>query len=352
MPITEHRNSVAELGSLRGSERREIVGKDRSHSAYSTEEWLAWRRTGVGGSDAPVILGMSPYQGWLSLYVSKTDQGLDPHEPMEAAYWGQQLEQLVALEFEKRAGHVRVVEPGTLYRHRDPAREFMIATPDRFVMDAATGHIVGILEIKTTSARRGDEWGDNPAPFAYAQLQHYLEVLDCPQGWIAVLIGGQRYRHYHVLRDQPFIDHLADLEAEFWQHVLEGRPPEPDGKDATTSIINTAFQNAVEQSSTELSGAAAEAVVRLRELGSVGQDREVDRLRNVIRLALGENEIGTLDGVPVVSWRAQNRSVLDSQRLRREFPEAAAACERVSTSRVLRVHNREKPGDPQYELED
>src|SRR5262249_26782935 len=58
-------------------------GKLRDGRAYTSEEWLAWRRTGIGGSDAPVIMGLSPYRGLLSLYVDKKDLGLDPREPME-----------------------------------------------------------------------------------------------------------------------------------------------------------------------------------------------------------------------------------------------------------------------------
>ena len=35
------------------------------------EEWLEWRRGGIGGSDAAVIVGLNPYGSLIELYADK-----------------------------------------------------------------------------------------------------------------------------------------------------------------------------------------------------------------------------------------------------------------------------------------
>lgn len=324
------------------------VGKDRSFGVYGEEEWLAWRRRGIGGSDAPVIMGLSPYRGLLALYVDKKDLGLDPREPTEAAYWGQQLEEMVAREFERRSG-LRVAEPPGDKLVQHPEIPWLIGTPDRIVYDPVTGVRLGLLECKTTSARRDEVWEDGPAEAAVCQLQHYLAVTGDLRGWIACLIGGQRYVHFEIDRDDEYIAELLAKEAEFWRHVENNIPPEPDGRDSTTSIINTRFADAVANSAVELDGPALDAYHQLQALTSEPTAAEVDRLKNIIRVHLGRNEIGLVDGRPVVSWRPQTRKLFDVKTFTREHPDLARAYGRESTSRVFRTHDRRKPGDIQYE---
>lgn len=324
-----------------------VVSKDRSFGTYTEEEWLAWRRRGVGGSDAPVIMGLSPYKGWLALYVDKTDRGLDPREPNESAYWGQQLEEIVAREFEKRSG-LRVAEPTTpLVQHQ--TLTWMIGTPDRYVYDPVTGAFLGILECKTTAARRDEEWEQGPASYAVCQLQHYLAVVNAPRGWIAVLIGGQRYAHFAVERDDAYIERLVAEEARFWEHVTTDTPPPPDGRESTSSIINTKFQTSILDSSVELEGEARDAALRLIELAKEVPVVEIDRLKNVVKLALREHEVGLVDGVPLISWRPSSRTTFDVKRFKAERPDLVDAYTRVSEHRSFRTHNRRHAGDASFE---
>ena len=40
-------------------------------SALTEEQWLAWRKKGIGGSDAASALGLSPYRTARELYYDK-----------------------------------------------------------------------------------------------------------------------------------------------------------------------------------------------------------------------------------------------------------------------------------------
>ena len=59
------------------------------HMPY--EEWLEYRKQGIGGSDASVVCGINRYKAPIELWMEKTDQ-MTHQEAGEAAYWGNILE--------------------------------------------------------------------------------------------------------------------------------------------------------------------------------------------------------------------------------------------------------------------
>jgi putative phage-type endonuclease len=308
------------------------------------EEWLAWRRQGIGGSDAPIICGINPYRGMLSLYVDKMDRALDPTDPSEAAEWGIKLEPLVALEFQRRTG-LSVQEPNPkTWVH--PSFPFMIGTPDRFVHKEVGGPPIGILEIKTCSLRKEWDWDPTPPRTAWCQLQHYLAVTGLDLGWLAVLIGGQKFMYHEVPRDERFIQELIEKEQAFWWHVQNDVPPDPDGRDSTTAIINQRYTEARPLEVVELDGQPelVEAVNLLFQLTTSDRvkKQEVDRLKNVLKLALGHAEVGTIEGRPVVSWKGSMRESIDTRALRREAPGIAEQFTRQSITRTFRTHRRRR----------
>lgn len=308
------------------------------------DEWLAWRRRGIGGSDAPILMGINPYRGPLSLYVDKMDRALDPSEPNEAAYWGTTLEDLVAKEFSRRTGFRVERPPSKVVVH--PEYPWMIGTPDRYVYTEGQSAPLGILEVKTCSLRKEWDWDPDPPPGPVCQLQHYLEVTGATLGWLAVLIGGQRFMYHEVRRDDAFIREMVEKEREFWWYVENDVPPEPDGRDSTTAIINQRYSEARPLEAVELGDRRElqDAVELLMELvkGKQGREQEISRLQNVLKLALGSAEVGTINGHPVVSWKGSTRETIDTKLLRRDAPGVAEKFTRVSMIRTFRVHSRRR----------
>lgn len=41
------------------------------------KEWLEWRKLGLGASDAPVVMGVSPWKTRHQLWLEKTGQKVD-----------------------------------------------------------------------------------------------------------------------------------------------------------------------------------------------------------------------------------------------------------------------------------
>lgn len=53
----------------------------------SYAEWLEYRKSGIGGSDASVVCGINKYKSPIELWMEKTNR-LPYQEAGEAAYWG------------------------------------------------------------------------------------------------------------------------------------------------------------------------------------------------------------------------------------------------------------------------
>ena len=74
----------------------------------SRDEWLNYRRLGIGGSDVAAIMGISPFATIRDLYYDKV--GIEPQiEDEEESNWvakevGHRLEDLVAEIFSKKTG--------------------------------------------------------------------------------------------------------------------------------------------------------------------------------------------------------------------------------------------------------
>lgn len=182
------------------------------------EDWLEYRKQGIGGSDAAVVCGISRYKSPVELWMEKTGQ-LPSQETGEAAYWGNLLESLVREEFTKRTG-ISVTKPSALYQSEE--HPFMLANVDGLCEDPAHGPC--IFEAKTASAYKAGEWEDSIPDEYMIQIQHYMAVTGYQGAYIAVLIGGNAFRWKFVERDEELIAMLISLEEDFWRHVQMVRP--------------------------------------------------------------------------------------------------------------------------------
>ena len=152
------------------------------------EDWLEYRKQGIGGSDAAVACGISRYKSPVELWLEKTGQ-LPTQEAGEAAYWGTQLEPLVRAEFTRRTG-IEVTH--TMQLLQSVEHPFMLANLDGTCEHPDFGPC--IFEAKTASAYKAKEW-DNSIPEEYLlQIQHYMAVTGYRGAYIAALIGGNTFR--------------------------------------------------------------------------------------------------------------------------------------------------------------
>jgi len=308
-------------------EQHDITTTDR-------EAWLAWRKLGVGASDAPAILGLSRWSSPWSVWADKV--GLLPEvEATDYMEFGLRAERMIADWFAERTGHFVTNEQRQI---EHPVFRWARATIDGEVQESADSDLpLGNLEIKTTGP--GPEWEFVPADYvAQCRWQQYVGGYE--RTWVAVLMGRRLDIHV-VERDPDDIAWMAERVAKFWSdHVLTGIPPEVDGSEATTAALAAVYGEVDEGSVVDLPPAIEELAADFVAAKAAVKEAEVecDEIGNNLRALLGEHEVGLVDGRKVVSWKSQGRTGFDLERLRAEHPQIAEQYQTTSTHRVLRTH--------------
>ena len=265
------------------------------------EEWLKIRQTGIGGSDAAAVAGLSRFRSPLQVYMEKL--GLtEPQEETEAMYWGKKLEDLVAEEFSIRTG-MKLRRRNETLRHKD--YPWMIAHVDRLIVGKDEG-----LECKTAGAYKADEWQGDDIPWEYAiQCYHYMAVTGYSAWWIAVLIGGNRFIYKRIERDEEIIANLIKIESDFWNnHVVKRIPPDPDGSTASTEFVKSLYPKS-NGKALDLPSETDKWIEQYHEaLEAEKEARErKNEAQNRLQTLLGEYEIGRFKDW-VVEWKTVERA--------------------------------------------
>ena len=279
------------------------------------EDWLEWRKRGIGGSDASVVCGINKYKSPVELWMEKTNQ-FPYQEAGEAAYWGTQLEALVRAEFTRRTGREVTFVNQLLQSGEHP---FMLANLDGKCRHPNYGAC--IFEAKTSSAYRESEWNDSIPDEYVLQLQHYMAVTGYMGAYIAVLIGGNSFKWKFIERDEELISMLIRLEAAFWDHVQSKTPPRLDGSEASAKFLSERFPNSVPLSKIELPDTAADLV---KQYGAAREKvdlytEQMEEAENLLKEMLGDNESGSIDDW-VITWKSVEQERLDGKTLKAEHP--------------------------------
>lgn len=285
---------------------QKINVKEMSH-----DEWLNQRRIGIGGSDVSAIMGLNSYKSPMSVYLDKIGETPLEDTTSEAAYWGTQLEDVIAKHYAevnnvkvRRNNHILISEE----------YPFMIANLDREVY-ADSGERYG-LEVKTAGLRSSQLWDDESVPVPYVlQIQHYLAVTGWDKFVCAALIGGQKYVEREVPRDEDIIARIRDVEAEFWNLVETRTPPAWDGSEQATKILKALYPKAEPGKTIELPSDLSEVVARYSMLKEQSKVIEADiktlkeqqkACEQQIASVMQDAEIGYIDGMQV-SYKTTER---------------------------------------------
>jgi len=282
----------------------------------SNEEWLEWRKKGIGGSDASVVCGLSRWKSPVELWMEKTDQ-LESKAAGEAAYWGTLLEPVVRNEFIKRAS-LPVTEVKQILQH--PKHSFMLANVDGIIEHPELGK--GIFEAKTANEFAAKDW-ENGIPDEYMlQVQHYLAVTDLAYAYISVLIGGNKYLWKFIERDQELIEMLIRMESAFWKSVETFTPPAFDGSDGSTELLNRLYPLGKDSDVLTLPSDAEELISDYEKYQA--EEKEIagkkNSAANKLKAMLGEHERG-ISGSRTVSWKSVLSEKFNSKALKEEKPD-------------------------------
>lgn len=303
-------------------------------SAITHEEWLAWRRTGIGGSDAAAVIGLNPFRSAIELYADK--MGMMPEkEDTESMRLGRDLEQYVAERFCEETG--KKVRRNNFMWHHDEHRR-MIADVDREIVGENAG-----LECKTTQAWGGKVIMKGEIPLTYyVQCMHYMAVMGYERMYLAVLIFGRGFVWFTIERDEEEIAALEAAETAFWRdHIEAGVSPSPDGSQSAEAAVDALWKDKHDGGELLMFDFSDD----MRELFELSQtikqlQKQSDAIKQRLKTVLGEHCLGCSDRFEI-SWRPQERTIIDTKKLYREHPEVYRACAVTSTTRVFKMKERE-----------
>ena len=311
----------------------DILIQDIDKLSYA--DWLAVRRSGIGGSDVAAAIGLSPWKSPIELWEEKVLGKTQPKNDNDSMLWGRLLEPLIREEFSRRSG--LAVQPlGSMLQH--PVHKFMLANLDGLVLDPVRGP--GVLEIKTASAFKTSEWDANRCPDAYQlQVQHYLEVTGLTYAVIVVLIGGNTLRWLTVEPDKELTDNLVQLEKRFWQQVLTQTPPSVDGSTVCAELLARKYPASSNAAPLILPNEAdgwIQDYLQAKEDEDIAAERK--RLaENRIKEVMKEHERAISPGGYQATWKTVRSIRIDSARLKKEEPALFEKFATTSTTRRFSI---------------
>lgn len=296
------------------------------------EQWIEYRRQGIGGSDAASIAGQNPYRSKFTTYFDKLGQ-LPEKEDNESLRLGRDIEDYIAKRFTEMTGK-KVKNCNYILRSKE--YPFMIADVDRIVVGENA-----LLEIKSTlNYDRYDYANGEYNSSYYAQVLHYMAVGGYKKAYIAVYEFGVGLHIIEVERTDAIekdIQALIILEKEFWeQNVKEKIPPMPTGIENDSKFIATAYQANEELPKVDLTSLdkQLEEIIALKAQKSA-LETEIAKRENIIKTTLAEATMGESERFKV-SWKQSATNRLDTVALKKEMPEVYAKyCNQMISRRFL-----------------
>nr|WP_255272404.1 YqaJ viral recombinase family protein [Actinomadura madurae] len=279
-----------------------------------------------------------PRQVWLEKRDELPDLPRSP-ELEEYAEIGAELEDWIANRFARVTG-TRVATIGTL-AHVD--RDWMTVNLDR----AVTGcEAPCLLECKNRSEYQAKEWAEEVPDGPALQAHWGMAVTGLTHAHVAVLIGGNKFRHFRIDRDEEFLDDLVALAGDFWATVEDpdALAPPIDGSDAATELLAHLWETTADSMKVVDEAVVMPLTARRQHLKDQIDALETDlaEVENQLKDLLGEKEIGTNELTqPLVTWK-QNGNFA-AKRFREAEPELAAEYTRLMPGLDVKALAKDHP---------
>lgn len=258
----------------------------------NTLPWLQWRRGGLGASDAPGVLGLSPYTSPRDVWLSKVSD-LVTDEQTEAMEFGHVLEPVIIGQVAKRHGDPdndrhrylgQIVEGAVVESVEHP---HLRASFDAMVVEA-DGRAYP-LNAKNVSPYRSRSFDDAelgmPDDIA-VQLYHEAIVAGVDHAYVAPFFGNRLPEPTRIDVPADYRDWYIETSAAWWaNHVTAKVEPEPTLLDDLASVWN-----AIPGSEVDFDDEQRLTIDELHDVRAKLKllDTRKDELELLLKIALGE----------------------------------------------------------------
>ena len=174
-----------------------------------SDEWHAWRRQGIGASEAPTLMGENPWSSPDRWFESRSG-AVKRQAPSKSMALGTSLEPEARRAYEIFIGEA--MSPLCVERIDIP---WLHASLDGMGWDEARA-----VEIKCGARVYRETAMFRRVPKHYrAQLQHIMAVTGLPEMDFWAYWPNQRPVHLHVVRDERYIERLVETEQAAWERL-------------------------------------------------------------------------------------------------------------------------------------
>jgi predicted phage-related endonuclease len=299
---------------------------------HGSKEWLLarWKdeqgRCVFGASDIPALMGASPYKTRGELFADKVNEPVEQEET--AVFRRGNLLEKPLLEEASRILGINIFTPEVIYR--DGRLSISLDGVDHEENPTV------VVEAKTSTRYSIYTADDLPVEWCW-QGYAQMAVLQVPV-WFVVLDRDQRISVVQLPENPEAIEAIK-LETAVFGGWVDGDPLDEDINNFSATDIARIWK--AEPTSVELPASAVDWALQLEEARAMAKqaaDLESKAKDALAQMMLG-NEIGTVDGVQLVTWKQQaGKSSLDTKQLRADHPELVQQYEKQGAPfRVMRV---------------
>lgn len=330
-------------------------------AGMTNERWLECRMHGpsgkipytVGGSDVAAVFGVSPWTTPLDLWMIKKGR-MKPAAKSNAGQleMGHLLEPIAAYWYEKKSGNA-VMEDTNLYQHAE--HPYALANFDRRFIRASDGE-PGILECKSCTYHKAEEWKDGAIPLYYElQLRFYLAVADVRIGAFSAVWGNNPDTDLampEIVRDQAKEDMIFERLEEWIWSLEHDKPPAmedvapklaleslarvygPGRKGLATIEFPPKFEKPIRK--------IAELQEKISACNSEIKTYEKEAAAHSVRIAelMKEHEHGVLETATdklLIDFVTKTTRRTDTKALKEKYPSVYEEVQKASESRKVKV---------------
>lgn len=238
----------------------------------NNEEWLAWRRGGIGSSDAPIIMKVAPWEGATprNLWHNKLS-GNSVQLENYAMTRGKELEPVARTWFENTMNVTVFPKNQT---HKDMS--WVRASLDGIDLENKV-----MVEIKCPMNKEDHltAVGKGIPEKYWPQVQHQLLVTGL-EGMYYCSFDGANGAIVEVARDNAYIETLLEEEQKFWNMVLNKEPPPLTEKDFFPMDQNDEWRS------------LASSWIKAKECLDWAEEKEKEIRQNMITLSKDRSSMG------------------------------------------------------------
>lgn len=313
------------------------------------EQWLLMRRSSIGASESPAVLGVSTWASPISLWAEKTGRveriDLSGSEPV---FWGNELESAIISGYARRSGR-EVVPFGLMLRSR--VYPWMTCTPDALVSETASrGDAMALtrdiasargavedpreqvlatsriaeriaagkwwpLQIKNIGFASAAHWDDGVPLYYRVQCAHEALVVGSSRCTGAALVAGQRlaWEDVCVNASDALARQIIGATKHFFDtHIVGDAEPAADGSDSARHALAELYPSSRQGECIQLGREMMDAAMELDALrdSTKRSEKRIDEIVNTIIQAIGHAESAVFPDGSGYTLRTQKRKAV------------------------------------------